>query len=127
VSAFQPSAVQWIAIALASGVGGILRVAADLLLRDRGGAWTWGTLAVNLVGSFALGLVAGMIRDPGLRLVVGSGLLGGFTTFSAMSLQTVHLAQDGRWLLAIGYPLVSVLGGVLGCWAGVILAGSPRP
>lgn len=127
MSAFQPSVTQWIAIGLASGIGGVLRVAADLLLRDRAGTWTWGTLTVNLLGSFALGVVAGTIRDPALRLVVGSGLLGGFTTFSALSLQTVHLAQEGRWLAAIGYPLVSVLGGVLGCWIGTVLGTSQRP
>lgn len=66
----------------------------------------WGTFAVNVAGSFALGVVAGLAApawSPEVRVFLVAGVLGGFTTFSAFSLDVAMLAEDGRWVLAAGY------------------------
>jgi fluoride exporter len=88
-----------------------------------GNGWPTATLAVNLVGGLAMGLLAGaMVRSglaDGWRLFVGVGLLGGFTTFSAFSMEMVQLLQDGRWVDGVGYAAVSVIGSMLLLAAGL--------
>lgn len=89
-----------------------------------GPGFPWGTLIVNLAGGFLMGvLVAGVARLGGgdeWRLFLGVGVLGGFTTFSAFSLEGMNMIQRGEWLLAGGYALVSVIGSfaalALGLW-----------
>ena len=82
-----------------------------------GSGWPTATLAVNLVGGLAMGLLAGaMLRGgmaDGWRLFVGVGLLGGFTTFSAFSMEMVQLLQDGRWVDGVSYAVVSVIGSMI--------------
>ena len=78
----------------------------------------WGTLAVNVLGGLAIGVAAALIEREGLRLLLITGILGGFTTFSAYSLQTL---QSGRIGLALGYACGSVAiclspAGRDGCW-----------
>lgn len=91
-----------------------------------GGAWPWGTLSANILGGLAMGLLVGTLAQSGdgenWRLFVGVGLLGGFTTFSAFSLEVVLMVQRGQWPLGLGYILVSVLGAVLALFAGLALA-----
>jgi fluoride exporter len=91
-------------------------------VRERvGSALPWGTWAINLSGSLALGLVAGLgVRLPAFApwtLVLGTGFLGGFTTFSTAMIETVRLAQ-GRRLAAAGLNLFAMLA------AGIALAGT---
>lgn len=89
-----------------------------------GPGFPWGTLIVNLAGGFLMGvLVAGVARlgsGEEWRLFLGVGVLGGFTTFSAFSLEGMNMIQRGEWLLASGYALVSVIGSfavlALGLW-----------
>ncbi len=87
----------------------------------------WGTLVVNVVGSFLIGLVmvwllkAGEWRESG-RLLLVTGLLGGFTTFSSFSWETWKLIEDGRLLLAVGNILASVAVCLLATLAGVLFA-----
>lgn len=83
-----------------------------------GAAWPWGTFAVNLIGGFAMGLLAGWLArgdavagEP-VRLFVGVGLLGGFTTFSAFSLETMLMIERGQAVVALSYVLASVAGAV---------------
>jgi CrcB protein len=83
-----------------------------------GAAWPWGTFAVNLIGGFAMGLLAGWLArgstaagEP-IRLLIGVGVLGGFTTFSSFSLETMLMIQRGDVALASGYALASVVGAV---------------
>ncbi|MEC3950600.1 fluoride efflux transporter CrcB [Sphingobium sp. HWE2-09] len=83
-----------------------------------GTAWPWGTFAANLIGGFAMGLLAGWLArgsavagEP-IRLLLGVGVLGGFTTFSAFSLETMLMIQRGDVALASGYALASVIGAV---------------
>lgn len=83
-----------------------------------GAAWPWGTFAANLIGGFAMGLLAGWLARIGqgagepVRLLLGVGLLGGFTTFSAFSLETMLMIERGQGMLALGYALASVIGAV---------------
>ena len=91
------------------------------------GAWPWATLAANLSGGLLMGLLAGalMAREAeSARLALGVGLLGGFTTFSAFSLEVVALLERGAWGAGLGYALASVLGAVAACALGLAAARS---
>ncbi len=113
-------------IALGSALGGAARYAVSgLVARSIGETFPFGTLAVNVLGSFAIGLVAvltgpdgPLLVDPRLRQALTLGVLGGFTTFSSFSLQTLALLQDGEWLLAAANVAVSVVACLLAVWAG---------
>jgi len=91
-----------------------------------GPGFPWGTLAVNLAGGLLMGVLAGSLARFGeggeqWRLLIGVGVLGGFTTFSAFSLDTVQLIERGDWGLALAYILASVIGSVLALYAGLAL------
>lgn len=83
-----------------------------------GASWPWGTFAANLLGGFAMGLVAGWLArfqgasGESLRLLLAVGLLGGFTTFSSFSLEIVLMIERGQFVIAFGYTLLSVIGAV---------------
>ena len=87
--------------------------------------YPWGTLAVNLIGGFLMGLLAGMLARTGgsehSRLLIGVGVLGGFTTFSAFSLDAVTMIERGQWGVAVTYALVSVIGSVVALFGGLYL------
>ena len=85
----------WLALAVAGGVGAGLRYLVDVGVRGRWGA-PWGILVVNVTGSFALGLLAGF-GSPWVAVVIGAGLLGGYTTFSTVSVDSASFARDRRW------------------------------
>ncbi|WP_088184275.1 fluoride efflux transporter CrcB [Sphingobium sp. Z007] len=90
-----------------------------------GAAWPWGTFAANLIGGFAMGLLAGwLVRGGGvsgepIRLLLGVGVLGGFTTFSAFSLETMLMIERGDGALALGYALASVIGAIVALAVGL--------
>lgn len=82
-----------------------------------GPGYPWGTLAVNLIGGFLMGLLAGSLARFGQggeqwRILLGVGVLGGFTTFSAFSLDAMVMIERGDWMPALGYVLVSVIGSI---------------
>ncbi|MBN8820151.1 MAG: fluoride efflux transporter CrcB [Sphingomonas sp.] len=88
-------------------------------LRLIGPGYPWGTLAANVIGGFVMGLAAGWLamryqggQGEQIRLFVAVGVLGGFTTFSAFSLETMVMIERGEVLGAFGYVLLSVLGSV---------------
>jgi CrcB protein len=81
-----------------------------------------GTLAVNISGCFCIGLLARMVDHDMLRLALITGFLGGFTTFSAFSLETLQLLRNGLISTAVFYVGASNVGGVLAAWAGWRLA-----
>lgn len=86
------------ALAVAGGVGAILRHVLDTLLTPLArGKFPLGILIVNLTGSFALGIVLGLALDQPVAAVLGTGLLGGYTTFSTASLDTVRLLEERRF------------------------------
>ncbi len=79
-----------------------------------GTAWPWGTLGVNIVGGLVMGLLVGWLARHGtssgeqVRLLIGVGILGGFTTFSAFSLETALMIERGQLGSAVLYALLSV-------------------
>jgi len=117
-------------IALGSAVGGALRYwCSGLVARAFGETFPWGTLIVNVLGSFIIGFF-GTLTAPDGRLFVGSnarqfvmvGFCGGYTTFSSFSLQTLNLLNDGEWFYAGANITLSVLLCLIGVWAGHVLA-----
>lgn len=119
----------WIAVALGSAVGGLLRHAAtEGITRFAGGTFPVGTVVVNVTGSLAIGVCVALSASvpggwsPLARHTAMTGLLGGFTTFSAFSAQTVGLLQQGNWLAAAANVTASVVLGVLACGAGYAAA-----
>ena len=87
--------------------------------------WPAGTLSVNIIGGLLMGILAGILdrngQAEGWRLFLGVGILGGFTTFSAFSLEMVRLVQSGRWMDGAGYAAVSVIGSMAALIAGLAL------
>lgn len=114
-------------VGLAGGVGATGRYAL--------GQWAgptrfpWVTLAINLTGAFALGLLltvaVGHLSDD-VRIPLGVGLLGGFTTFSAFAWEGLTLSRDGRATTAGLYVVASVGGGLLAAWLGLVLGRAVR-
>lgn len=110
--------------ALAGGVGAVLRYLVDLgIARLAGRRFPWGILLVNLSGSFALGLVTAAL--PGAAVLLGAGLLGGYTTFSTAMLDAVALWRDGERPAAafdaVGMLLLGLLAAGLGLALGSVL------
>lgn len=108
----------YVAAALGGALGALARWALAEALPHDPGSWPWATLLVNLLGCLVLGLLIGRVLDrssgpPWLRPFVVTGVLGGFTTYSAFAVEAVQLAEAGRVGTAAGYVLVSVAGGVL--------------
>jgi CrcB protein len=84
-------------------------------------AFPWATLLVNIVGGLLMGLLVAREPSDQLRLLLGVGVLGGFTTFSAFSLETVTLMQRGAAGTALAYVAASVLGACVALWAGLTI------
>jgi CrcB protein len=113
----------FVAVALAGGVGAALRLVVDGVLRAAVSArLPLATAVINVGGSFVLGLLTGLAASsaiaPGWSLVLGGGLMGGYTTFSTASVETVRLLAERRFGPALGYGLgvivLAVAAGVLG-------------
>lgn len=120
--------VQVLLVAVGGAVGAVARYGVGTLaLRLAGPGWPWGTLAVNIVGGFLMGLLVGALsaRAAGgdqLRLLLGVGVLGGFTTFSAFSLETMLLIERREWLGAAAYVAASVVLSIAALSVGLWLA-----
>jgi CrcB protein len=115
--------IQLLLVAVGGAVGSVARFGVGLAAaRWLGLGFPWGTLFVNIVGGFAMGLLAARIgpESVNLRLALGVGLLGGFTTFSTFSLEVVRLMQHQPGLAAL-YVALSVLLSVAACWIGLYL------
>jgi len=115
-----------LAIGTGSFIGGILRyLISQFMLVRFPSAFPFGTFAVNIIGCFFIGLVFGLADKgsiaPAWRLFLATGLLGGFTTFSAFSNETVVLLRDGQIGYAAAYVVSSVLLGLLATFMGTIL------
>jgi CrcB protein len=116
-------------VMIGGAVGAGLRYEVGRLsLRLMGPAFPWGTLAVNLIGGFLMGVVAGIavrqgVNEP-LHLLIGVGILGGFTTFSAFALDSYAMLQRGDVATTLLYTLVSVTGSIVLLAAGLWLTKS---
>ncbi|NEM90681.1 fluoride efflux transporter CrcB [Galbitalea soli] len=117
----------FLGIAVAGGVGAALRFFVDGLVRSRWPAgFPVGTALINVSGSLVLGFVAGLLGHgalpPGWELVLGTGLMGGYTTFSTASVESVRLIQARRYaagaLNLFGVLVLAVAAGALGLWLG---------
>jgi len=115
----------YLIVFIGAGIGGALRHGVNLAaLRLVGAGFGYGTLAVNIVGSFAMGVLAaylalkGEVAEP-WRLFLATGVLGGFTTFSAFSMDTALLFERGELGLSALYVGVSVVGSIAALFAGL--------
>lgn len=117
----------YLIVFLGAGVGGVLRHGVNVAtLALFGPGFPFGTLCVNILGSFVMGLLAGGFAlkvDPGAawRLFLATGVLGGFTTFSAFSLDAALMLERGNHWVAAGYVLLSVVLSIAGLFAGLML------
>ncbi|TPL83660.1 fluoride efflux transporter CrcB [Mesorhizobium sp. B2-3-13] len=116
-------------VMVGGGIGaGIRHLTSMGALRLVGPNYPWGTMAINIIGSFAMGLFIAILARRGgsneLRLFVATGILGGFTTFSAFSLDFAALWERGATLPAFGYALASVIGAIIALFLGLWLARS---
>jgi CrcB protein len=118
------SAAVVLAVGLVGGVGAVARFALDGAVSSRvGGAFPWGTLAVNLSGSFLLGVLAGAALDGDAYRIAATGLLGAFTTFSTWMLESHRLGEEGRLRLGAANLLGSLALGLAVVWLGRELGG----
>ena len=112
----------WVALGGAAGAAARFGVAQWAAARW-GWAFPWGTLAVNLTGSLAIGLLMTLLvgrgAEPYWRLLLVTGFLGGYTTFSAFSYETLQLLEQRRWETAALYACGSLLFGLVACALGV--------
>jgi CrcB protein len=119
-------------IAIGSALGGMARYwCSGIAARLIGETFPWGTIIVNIVGSFIIGFFATLTGPDGrifadtlTRQFVMIGFCGGYTTFSSFSLQTLALLQDSEWLLASANIALSVITCLFAVWAGYALAAS---
>jgi CrcB protein len=118
--------MQWLLLFVGGGLGATARFALGSWFLARGGeGFPWGTLAINWLGCLAIGVVAATMaalpHPPLLRLFLVTGLLGGFTTFSAFGLETFELLADGEGGRAFLYVAGSVVGGLAAVALGAAL------
>ena len=120
---WSPTAREALFVVLGGGTGALLRLTVARALFAAGLLNPWPTAAINIVGSFGLGILAVVCRErPGLLILLGTGLCGGFTTFSTFGVETARLLADSRYALAATYISLSVGGAVIGAIVGERLA-----
>lgn len=125
----------YLLVALGSAIGGVFRFGlSGFVGRLAGEAMPWGTLLVNVAGSFVIGLFAAVTVAGGrfpassdFRIFVMVGICGGFTTFSSFSLQTLGLIDDGAWFRAGANVILSVLFCLLAVWLGNVAGNALNP
>ncbi|AZL08274.1 fluoride efflux transporter CrcB [Brevibacterium aurantiacum] len=120
----------FIALALAGGIGTAARMLLDGIIKSLvSSGIPWGTIVINVSGSLVLGLLTGLASDQILpeswHLVIGTGFLGGYTTFSTASFETIRLIQERRWALSLanglGTLVVATAAAGLGLWIGGLI------
>jgi CrcB protein len=118
-------------VALGGGLGSLARVAVAVVLPTAPGAWPWATMAANVTGALLLGLVLGIVEDAVVvgrwaRPFVGTGIIGGYTTFSTLSVETLELAAAGHVTSAAAYAVLSAGAGLVAIWVGWTAARARR-
>jgi CrcB protein len=121
-------------IFIGGGLGSLARWGVSGLIASKvGETFPWGTILVNITGSFVIGVFATLTGPDGrwlapatLREFFMIGICGGYTTFSSFSLQTLNLANDGQWFKAGANAVLSLVLCLLGVWLGHVLAMNPN-
>ncbi len=113
-------------LGLCGGLGAVARFIIDGLVRGRvRSIGSFGTVAINVTGAVALGIIAGLVAAqvarPDWQIVIGTGFLGGYTTFSTTSFETVRLIQQGRFRLAVGLALAQLTLALAGATGGYVI------
>ena len=114
-------------VALGGGLGAASRFGVSLAVPARADAWPVATFGINVAGSLLIGLLAGWLSTRGdaaepWRLLLGVGVLGGFTTFSAYSLETMRMIERNDWVGASTYSIGSVIAGLAAVAIGLAMA-----
>ena len=116
--------MKWWLVFAGGGVGSALRYAVGLWVQSRtGSAFPWGTFAVNAIGCLLIGVIATLADEhawiaPSTRLLLVTGLLGGFTTFSSFTFESFELLRSGQFVAASANVLGQIAFGLLALWAG---------
>jgi CrcB protein len=110
----------YLLVAVGSALGGVLRFWLAAVMGDKLGAPHLGTVFVNVSGSLLIGFIAAFGPMPFMRQLFLVGVLGGYTTFSAFSLQTLELAHEGKWAVAGANVGLSVVLSLFAVWLGHI-------
>ena len=111
----------YLLVALGGGIGSMVRYAFTLLISAR--YFPWPTVAVNIIGSFLIGLILAIsIKEESFlnnwKLFLATGICGGFTTFSAFSFENLTLLQNGKYALALVYVSASIVFGIAAAFGG---------
>lgn len=114
-------------VGLGAAFGAVARYVIDqAVTRNRASAFPAGTWVINITGSFVLGVLTGLASHHGLRpdvvTVIGTGVCGGYTTFSTFSFETIRLTEDGSGLVAVGNIVGSIAAGLAAAALGLSLA-----
>ncbi|CAN5860017.1 fluoride efflux transporter CrcB [soil metagenome] len=113
-------------VGIGGGIGAIARYAMGKGITERANSlFPYGTFTVNLLGAFLIGVLFALLVErgvghPHLRLLLITGFLGGFTTFSAYTIEAITLIEAGSWNTALLYVVASNLLGLLACLAGIL-------
>jgi CrcB protein len=115
----------WVGVGVFGAAGAFARFSLGAAVTaGRPGDFPWGTFVVNLTGGFALGVLTGLGVTGDALLVLGTGFLGGYTTFSTWMVEAQRLGEDAEFALAAAYLLGSMLAGLASTAAGWALAGA---
>jgi fluoride exporter len=118
----------YLMVLLGGGAGSLVRYTLSTAIMARtGGRFPFGTVIINITGSFLIGLLMTLFTEyaspnPNLRLLLVTGFLGGYTTFSSFEWETLSLAVDGGWWLGLVNMVGSVALGYSAVWLGALLA-----
>jgi CrcB protein len=118
--------MKYLMVGIGGGIGSVLRFWMSSSLGERiGTRFPFGTFAVNITGSFLIGLIVTLLAsnsdwDPNWRYLIAIGFIGGYTTFSAFEYETLRSMQDGRMLVASLNVILSVTLGFAAVWLGTI-------
>jgi CrcB protein len=120
-------------VALGGAIGTAVRAVLAATIPEANGV-SWSIFGINVVGAFCLGLLleslamrgADVGRRRAVRLFVGTGVLGGFTTYSTLAVDTAELLQDGRVATGVGYALLTVVAGLAAVVVGLLVASANR-
>jgi fluoride exporter len=122
--------MSYLCVAFGAAIGGSARYAVSGIVANwMGATFPWGTLLINISGSFVIGIFNTLTAPDGIllvptnfRILVMVGVCGGYTTFSSFSLESLNLMRNGEWLSAGSYILASVVCCLIGVWLGHVAA-----